>query len=298
MLFKYFHLLYININNLYYYLIYKYIDIMVLSRDKQDIRNQRAKDKRRLLKINTNIQPDILEPAILESKITEILEPLILEPITSAEPEILEPLILEPITSAEPKILEPLILEPITSAEPKILEPLILEPITSAEPALSKFEILANKRRQTLADARTKIKPKGFYKEEISKRDQEIETLKRLNITLYEMATLNIKPNIDDKDIPDYIFNEVLPPNEKRPSHIHQQKQQIQQHQQQQIQQIQQIQQDQQREIQHEQQQQIQQIQQIQQQDKDYLSNHLYAQTLQSKLKNTMMQNMMRETFG
>jgi hypothetical protein len=276
---------------------------MVLSRDKQDIRNQRAKDKRRLLKINTNIQPDILEPLILEPITPEILEPLILEPIT--------PDILEPIT---PEILEPLILEPIT---PDILEPLILEPITSVEPALSKFEILANKRRQTLADARTKIKPKGFYKEEISKRDQEIETLKRLNITLYEMATLNIKPNIDDKDIPDYIFNEVLQNNEKRPSHIHQQQQEIQHHQQQQIQQIQQIQQDQQhhqqqqiqqiqqdqqqeiqQEIQQEQEQQMQQIQQIQQQEKDYLSTHLYAKTLQSKIKNTMMQNMMRETFG
>jgi len=240
---------------------------MVLSRDKQDVRNQRAKDKRRLLKINTNIQHDILE-----SQITEILEPDILEPIT---PDILEPL------------------------EPDILEPL--------EPVLSKFEILANKRRQTLADARTKIKPKGFYKDEIHKRDQEIETLKRLNITLYEMATLKIKPTINDDDIPDYIFNEVLPTNEKRlPQHQQQQILQILQ------QQIQQIQQQQQQQIQQTQQQilQIQQQEQIQQkqiqqqqpqqphQEQDYLSNHLYAQTLQSKLKETMTQNMIRNTFG
>jgi len=250
---------------------------MVLSRDKQDVRNQRAKDKRRLLKINTNIQPDILE-----SQITEILEPL-------------EPEILEPIT---PEILETEILEP------EILETDILEPI---KPVLSKFEILANKRRQTLADARTKIKPKGFYKDEIHKRDQEIETLKRLNITLYEMATLKIKPTINDDDIPDYIFNEVLPTNEKRlPQHQQQQILQILQ------QQIQQIQQQQQQQIQQTQQQilQIQQQEQIQQkqiqqqqpqqphQEQDYLSNHLYAQTLQSKLKDTMTQNMIRNTFG
>jgi len=88
---------------------------MVLPRDKQDIRNQRAKDKRKLLKLNEIIvEPE--EPL----KLNEIIE---------------EPL-------QEPKALIEIIEEPLQEPEP--------EP-----PILTKAEITANKRRATLAFVRS-----------------------------------------------------------------------------------------------------------------------------------------------
>jgi len=248
---------------------------MNTSRVKQDKRNKTARDKRAFNKINTNIQ----EPAILES--IKPIEPDILESIKQIEPALLESI----------KPIEPALLEYIKQIEPDILEPIkpnILEPIKQIEPAISKMELLANRRRETLAVARSKIKPKGFYKDEIQKRDQEIMTLKRMNITLYEMATLNIKPDLLDEEIPDYIYDDTKP---QQPQRI---QQQIPQRIQQQIQQPQQIQKPQQI-------QQIQQPQQIQQQQQEqpieYLANHLYAQTLQKQLKKSMFDKMMNETF-
>ena len=220
---------------------------MVLPRDKQDIRNARARDKRNFLKVINNIQK-------VESE--EPLEEPLKEPIE------------EPIE--EPKALNEIIEEPLEEPEP---EP---EP-----PILTKAEITANKRRASLAFARSQIKPKGFYNDIINKKNQEIETLRVINKTLFEMATLNIKPNIPDKDIPDYIYTEDIKQTQT------QQQQQIQQ---QQIQQQQ---------IQEQQIQQQQQLQtQYQLQPQDYLSNHLYALKLQKDLKSTMTQNMIKNTFG
>jgi len=109
---------------------------MVLSRDKQDIRNQRAKDKRKLLKVIYNIQK--VEPE----------EPL-------KEPLELNEIIEEPLE--KPKALIEIIEEPLEKPEP--------EP-----PILTKAEITANKRRASLAIARSQIKPKGFYTEIIQKK--------------------------------------------------------------------------------------------------------------------------------
>jgi len=191
---------------------------MVLTREKQDIRNNRAREKRALLKVINNIQ--------------------------KIEPE--EPL-------KEPLELNEIIEEPI-----KIIE----EPIKIIEP-LTKAEIIANKRRASLAVARSLIKPRGYYNDIINKKDIEIMKLQQINNTLYEMATLRIKPDLPDKDIPDYIYQTPQQqPQQPQQQQIKQQNQPLPQH-----------------------------------QEQEYLSNHLYAQTLQSKIKNTMMQNMIRETF-
>ena len=191
---------------------------MVLTREKQDIRNNRAREKRALLKVINIIQ--------------------------KIEPE--EPL-------KEPLELNEIIEEPI-----KIIE----EPIKIIEP-LTKAEIIANKRRASLAVARSLIKPRGYYNDIINKKDIEIMKLQQINNTLYEMATLRIKPDLPDKDIPDYIYQTPQQqPQQPQQQQIKQQNQPLPQH-----------------------------------QEQEYLSNHLYAQTLQSKIKNTMMQNMIRETF-
>jgi len=191
---------------------------MVLTRDKQDIRNNRAREKRALLKVINIIQ--------------------------KIEPE--EPL-------KEPLELNEIIEEPI-----KIIE----EPIKIIEP-LTKAEIIANKRRASLAVARSLIKPRGYYNDIINKKDIEIMKLQQINNTLYEMATLRIKPDLPDKDIPDYIYQTPQQqPQQPQQQQIKQQNQPLPQH-----------------------------------QEQEYLSNHLYAQTLQSKIKNTMMQNVIRETF-
>ena len=198
---------------------------MVLTREKQDIRNNRAREKRALFKVIKNIQK--IEPE----------EPL-------KEPLELNEIIEEPI-----KIIE----KPI-----KIIE----EPIKIIEP-LTKAEIIADKRRASLAIARSLIKPRGYYNDIINKKDIEIMKLQQINNTLYEMATLRIKPDLPDKDIPDYIYQTPQQqPQQPQQQQIKQQNQPLPQH-----------------------------------QEQEYLSNHLYAQTLQSKIKNTMMQNMIRETF-
>jgi len=94
------------------------------------------------------------------------------------------------------------------------------------------------------------------------------------------MATLNIKPNIPDKDIPDYIYTEDI----KQTQPLYQQ----------QIQQIQQQQQQQQPLYLHPQPP----IQQMPQDTMDYLANQIYVQKLQKDLKNTMTQNLIKNTFG
>ena len=188
---------------------------MVLTREKQDIRNNRAREKRALFKVIKNIQKIELE------------EPL----------------------------KEPLELNEIIEVPIKIIE----GPIKQIEP-LTKAEIIANKRRASLKVARSLIKPKGYYNDIINKKDIEIMKLQQINNTLYEMATLRIKPDLPDKDIPDYIYQ--TPQQQPQLQQIKQQNQPLPQH-----------------------------------QEQEYLSNHLYAQTLQSKIKNTMMQNMIRETF-
>jgi len=113
---------------------------MRLLREQQDNQNKTARNKRALLK-NTN------NTVLLEQK----------EPETREEPN------KEPINPIEEQI-EPVILEPINPIEEQT-KPNILEPIKQIEPAISKMELLVNRRRETLAVATTKIKPKGFYKD-------------------------------------------------------------------------------------------------------------------------------------
>jgi len=200
---------------------------MVLPRVQQDIRNARAREKRRLLKVNNNIQK-------VEPEEPKALNEIIEEPLEEPKEESTEP-------SEEP------IEEPIEEPEPELF-------------ILSKAEITANKRRASLAFARSQIKPRGFYTEIIKKKDIEIMKLQEVNKTLFEMATLKIKPDIPDKDIPDYIFTEDIKQKQKQP------------------------------------QQQL--IPQIPPDTMDYLANQTYAQKLQGQFEQNVHKNLITNTFG
>jgi len=137
------------------------------------------------------------------------------------------------------------------------------EPVESPEepeedPELIRKRAIADKRRASLALARSKIKPKSQITKE---KDDEIAQIKEENARLKELAKKEVViPEIVPKKVAK-VYNTPVRQRPKKEK-VYQQPQQIQQ-----------------------------------QPSMDYLVNQSYAEQLQTRLRDNMLQRMMQDTF-